>query len=446
MAIPQMGGVLGLVLYNLVDTFYIGMLGPVPLAAISFTFPVVMIVGAIAQGLAQGASALISRTIGQGDGDTTRRLATHAMIMALGMVILVASVGLSTIDPLFRLLGAGDDVLPLIREYMEVWYLGVMFIIVTMVGNNILRSTGEVKLPGVIMLVAAGLNALLDPLFIFGLGPFPALGIRGAALATALARSITLLVSLYLLVFREHLIHFGKGGFREFWTSFKDISFLGVPIMATRLIVPLGAGVVTRIVSQFGTPAVAGYGVAHRIEIFALSFVNSLSIVLSPFVGQNIGAGRLDRVKQAFTSAAKFSFWVGGLSFLVLLAIPQVLVGFFNQDPLVVSTGSLYLRIVSVAYAFQGLYMVIVAGLNVLKRPFSAGGLGFFQMFGLTIPLSLLFSHFWGLAGLFTALALSYFISGVTSWLVLQKVLSILDKDLEGTDSFPIETLLESGE
>jgi len=306
---------------------------------------------------------------------------------------------------------------------MEIWYPAVMFIIMTMVGNNILRSTGEVKLPGIIMLVAAGLNALLDPFFIFGLGPFPEMGVRGAALATALARSLTLGVSLYLLIFRERLLKVDRGSLGRLFESWRGILHLGIPITATRLIVPLGAGLVTRIVAQYGTGAVAGYGVAHRIESFALAFVNSLSVVLGPFIGQNNGAGRNDRVREAFSASAKFCFWVGGISFGVLLLVPELLVRIFNSDPQVVYTGALYLRIVSAAYAFQGLYMVIVAGLNVLRRPFTAAGLGIFQMFGLTVPLGLVFSYYFGLPGLFAAVAISYLLSGLASHWVLSLVL-----------------------
>ncbi len=430
MAIPQISGVLGLILYNLVDTYYVGRLGRDQLAAMSFTFPVVMVVGALAQGLGQGASAVISRTIGEGDNESTKRLATHAMLMALVLVFSIATVGVLTIDPLFRLLGARDDILPYIRDYMEVWYPAVMFIIMTMVGNHILRSTGEVRLPAYIMLIAAGLNALLDPLLIFGLGPFPALGIRGAAVATAIARSLTLVVSLGLLFFREKLIYLGRGMFSKGWQSFRDIMVIAAPISGTRLIVPLGAGVVTRLVAQYGTPAVAGYGVAHRMEVFALSFVNSLSVVVGPFIGQNMGAGRNDRVKEAFAASTKFCFLVGFASFGVFLVIPEPIVRIFNQDPQVVAAASLYVRVVSAAYAFQGIFMVSTAGLNVLRKPMVAAALGLIQMFGLTIPLGIVLDRFFGLPGLFGAISASYVISGLLSFRLTRGVLDQMMLDM----------------
>ena len=145
-----------------------------------------------------GASAAVSRAIGEGDLDRERRLTTDSLLLALLIVGFAAAVGLLTIRPLFRALGADETTLPYIRQYMTIWYPGVIFVVVPMVGNNCIRATGDTRTPGMVMVIGAATNAVLDPLLIFGLGPFPELGIRGAAAATLIGRSVTFLSLIHI--------------------------------------------------------------------------------------------------------------------------------------------------------------------------------------------------------------------------------------------------------
>ena len=192
--------------FNAVDTYFVGRLGAVPLAAMSYTFPVIMILGSISHGLGVGISSVVSRAIGSGDHHRVQRLTTDGLILAFMVVVVASLCGIMTIRPLFSLLGAREQTLKLIYQYMFIWYLGIPFVIVPMAGNNAIRATGDALTPSIVMIVAVVVNLGLDPILIFGLGPFPAMGISGAALATVLARFTTLPISLGILVFREKLI------------------------------------------------------------------------------------------------------------------------------------------------------------------------------------------------------------------------------------------------
>jgi putative MATE family efflux protein len=302
-----------------------------------------------------------------------------------------------------------------------------------MVGNNIIRATGDSKTPGTIMILGAVANLVLDPLFIFGLGPMPALGIRGAALATLIGRGITFVIAMYVLVFREKLLEFDLPKPFEVWESWKEILHIGIPNAATKMIIPVGQGVIIGIVATYGAAAVAGYGVATRIEFFSLAALNALSSVIGPFIGQNLGAGKLDRVRAGFRVSGGFSLLVGGVLFLVYLLMAGKIASLFNTDPEVIATAALYLRIVSIAYAAQGFYLVVSAGLNVLKRPFHAAGLSIFEVFGLAIPLALLGSFVFGKAGLFSAIGISYAVTGFVALLVLNRVLVRFKTPIEVT-------------
>ena len=163
-------GIAAIVLFNVVDTFWVGQLGAAELAAMSFTFPVVMVVFSVSMGIGIGATAVIARALGHGDEDQVRRLTTDALLLANVAVTAVAIGGLLTMDPLFRALGADEATLVLIRQYMVPWYLGVGFLVIPMVGNSAIRATGDTKTPSYVMLVTGLVNAVLDPFLIFGWG------------------------------------------------------------------------------------------------------------------------------------------------------------------------------------------------------------------------------------------------------------------------------------
>ena len=177
LALPMMMGIVSVMLINIVDTFYIGQLGVRELAAISFAFPVISTLVSMVFGLGIGTSAVLSRAIGKGHLVRVRQLTTHSLLLiALGMVF-ISFLGIITLNPLFRAMGAEEDLIPLIREYMFIWYLGVGLVAIPIVGNSAIRASGDSKTPSLVMMMAAIINAVLDPLLIFGLGPFPQMGI-----------------------------------------------------------------------------------------------------------------------------------------------------------------------------------------------------------------------------------------------------------------------------
>jgi len=424
LALPMIFGILSMVIFNLADTFFVGKLGKEQLAALSFTFPVVLFIGSLAQGVGMGTSAVISRAIGGKDYDKVHRLVFDSLTLGILIVGIGVAIGLLTIEPLFQLLGAEGIILDYIEEYMGIWYIGMIFVVVPMVGNNIIRATGDSKTPGMVMVIGAAANLILDPMFIFGFGPIPALGIRGAAVATVIGRGIIFGVSMYVLIFREKLLTFTIPRISEIWESWREILYIAVPNALTKMIIPLGNSFITRLISSYGAAAVAGYGVATRVEFFSLAALNALSSVIGPFIGQNLGAGRLERVKSSFTVSGHFSLYVGGGLFILYILLADSIAALFNADPQVVATTALYLRIVSFTYAAQGFYLVVTSGLNVLKKPVHAAGLSLLEMFGLSVPLALLGSYLFDSAGIFSAIGFSYAATGLASLLVLRKVLN----------------------
>lgn len=419
MTIAMTLGLMGMVAFNLVDTFFIGKLGADQLAALSFTFPVVLVVSSVALGLGFGASAVISRAIGEGDHHKVQRLTTDSLLLSIIIVIGFITVGLFTIEPLFKALGATSKIIPYIKTYMRIWYLGMPFVVVPMVGNNAIRATGDAKTPSIIMLIAVCVNTVLDPLLIFGIGPFPELGIEGAAIATVISRFTTFSVALWVLTKREKMISFDIPKISEILSSWKQVLFIGVPIAGARIIIPITIGIITRIVSSYGIKAVAGFGVASRIEFFSLAVIHALASVFGPFIGQNLGARKYDRVHTAINISHKFTILWEIAIFVILILLRNHIAGIFNKDPQVISTIALYLAVVPLSFTMQGIFVLSTTALNVMHKPLQAAGLTFVQMFIFCIPLALLGSYLFGLTGIFAAIALSYIVSGFISRVVL---------------------------
>ena len=410
---PMIVGMLGMVAFNLVDTFFVGKLGVTQLAALSFTFPVILVVNSIALGVGMGASAIISRAIGEGDTYKVRRITTDGLMLAIVLVFIFVIIGLSTIGPLFKLLGATPQVLPYIKQYMGIWYFGMFFVLIPMVGNNAIRATGDTKTPSAIMVVAVIMNFIMDPMLIFGLGPFPALGIHGAAISTVIARFSASVAATWVLVRRDRMVTFERTPLREIFASWKAILFIGVPIAGARMILPISFGLMTRLISAYGPKAVAGFGVASRIEFFALAVIRALSSVFGPFIGQNLGAKLFDRVKRGLQLAELFSLVWGFGSFIILFIFAKPIAGIFSKDPVVIETIIKYLSIVPLGYGLQGVLLLCNVSLNVLQKPFHAAELVTIQMFVLYIPLAYLGSHILQIQGAFIGITIAYCIAGV---------------------------------
>ncbi|MEM1032886.1 MAG: MATE family efflux transporter [Myxococcota bacterium] len=418
---PMAVGMAAIMLFTIVDTFFVGQLGAAPLAAMSFCFPITFVVLSITMGLGMGTTSVIARAIGRGDRQGVRRLTTHALLLAGAVVAVVVAVGLATIDPVFTALGARGETLELVHEYMEVWYWGVGFLVVPMIGNSAIRATGDTRSPSIIMIVAGVANAVLDPPLIFGLGPFPALGLQGAALATALSWTLTFAAATWLLTVREKMVEFRLHGW---WASWREILYVGAPAAGTNLLIPLSAAVLTRFVATYGEHAVAGYGVATRIESLAIIGVNALSSAMTPFVGQNFGAHRCDRVREAVRFSMRASLgWGAGVAVLSF-ALARPVSSWFNDADTIVSASTAYLRIVPISYGLVGIGMLMNTTFIALGRPAQASLLIVIRLFVLAVPLAYAGSILLGRNGLFVGIALGNAATAAVAWTMSRRILA----------------------
>jgi putative MATE family efflux protein len=418
-------GISAVVMFQVVDTFYVGMLGADELAAMSFTFPVGFAIMSIAMGLGLGTTATIAQAIGHGDRTRVRRLTTHALLLAVAIVSLVAALGLLTRNWLFgELLGAPQRLLPLIRDYIDVYLACVGFLVVPMVGNSAIRATGDTKTPSLIMVVAGGVNVVLDPLFIFGWGSFPALGLFGAALATAVSWVITFAWAIYVLHRRERMLEWRWPRLNELLDSWRSLLKIGLPAAGSNLLIPLGQMVLTRIAAGFGPLSVAAFGVGTRIESIAMIGVFAMSTALTPFVAQNFGADQIDRVKGALSYAVKCCLLLGAGSAVLLGLLAEPLAGLFSDSATVAKGGALYLQSVPWSYAALGVGVIVPTLLNALSRANQGALLTVARLFLFVVPCSYVGAKLWDFQGLLIGLGVGNTLVGLSSWWIGRTILS----------------------
>jgi putative MATE family efflux protein len=421
MTIPMIYGMILLMTFNLVDTFFVGLLGTQPLAAISFTFPITFTVISLTIGLGIGTSAVIAKALGKGNDESAKNSGTAAIYLAAIVVGILSIVGYLFTDDIFLLLGASEALLPLIHDYMDIWFIGSICLIGPMIGNAILRASGDTKTPSIIMGSAGLINAILDPIFIFGFGPIPAMGIQGAAIATLISWVFGLLLVLYIVGVKRQLIHTKLLSLKTFISSSRGILHIGLPAAGANMLTPISAAILTAIVASYGDSAVAAFGVGSRIESIACLVVLAMSMTLPPFISQNFGAGNMHRVEQSFKVSVRFVLIWQLLIYLLLVLIAPFIADVFSKEEAVADIIVLFMWIMPLGYGLQGVIILTNSSFNALHKPMVALMLSVIRLFVCYVPLAYLGSIYYGIEGFFIGGVCGNLIMGMISYRLFDK-------------------------
>jgi putative MATE family efflux protein len=383
---------------SLIETLYIGWVGTNELAAISFTFPVVFMLQGVSMGLAIGASSVVARSIGTGDMLKVKRLVTHCLVMGSTLSVLMAFGASFILEDVYSLLGASGEVLSLVVDYMEIWLIGLPVFSMAFVGTTLMRASGDAKTPGYLSTLGSVLHVAIAPFYIFGWVGFPEMGLEGAALSFVIARYLSFLLFIYCFVYRDRMLVFNFDGF---WGSCREILHVGLPAMASNMIMPVSMSVVTRLLASHGVIVVAGFGVASRIEQMLVMMIWAIGMSLPPIVGQNWGAQEYGRVKTALRMGNWFVLLWGIFAYAILFLFGEFLVSLINDDPEVVHMAYQYLIIAPLAVGFMGVMSIASNSFNALGKPMPPLILSVMQMIVVNIPLILLGNYLWGFHGIY---------------------------------------------
>ncbi|GAB2686590.1 MATE family efflux transporter [Aliiglaciecola aliphaticivorans] len=425
MTLPMVLAMIMLMTFGLADTFFVSMLGTEELAAISFTFPVTFTIISLNIGLGIGTSAIIGRSLGSGETHLAKEFATGALMLSLILVGLLAFVGYLTIDPIFRSMGATDELLPFIYDYMELWYAAAIFLAVPMVGNSVLRAAGDTKTPSIVMTVGGVINVILDPILIFGWGPVPALGIQGAALATAISWGVGLLYILYLLALKRKLMLPRLLTFNELRLTSGGILRIGLPAAGANMLTPIAGGVITKIIAAYGPGAVAAWGVGSRLESIASILVLALSMSLPPFISQNFGANKLSRVASSYSLSLKSVLVIQFIVYLILCGVAPYIASLFAEEQQVADLIVLFLYIVPLGYGLQGVVILTNSSFNAMHQPISALILSVVRLFLFFVPLAYLGSRLLDIHGLFFGIIVANLCTAIVAYAWFKKSTNI---------------------
>ena len=423
LALPMMLGIMSMVAFNLIDTYFVGKLGKKELAALTFTFPIILIVFSIIQGLGMGATALIAKSIGRNDRKKAARETTDSIILTLILTGSFVIIGLLTIGQVLKILGADGETAAMAKEYLQIWFIALFFVSAPFVGNSAIRATGDTQTPTYIMLFAVLINAILDPILIFGYFGLPAMGLRGAAIATAISRGMTMIFSFYILIKREKLITFEIPSRQVIIGCWKSILYIALPSGLARLVVPIATGVITAMLASYGEFAVAAYGVGSRIEFLANSVIFALAACIGPFVGQNLGKGRLDRVRESVKLSNRFAIIWGLVAWGLLALGARAIAAVFNSHEEVVNTVQLFLWVVPAGFGLQGILSIINSNLNTVNKPLQASAIIVIQMLVLGLPAIYLGKELDGIRGIFIGITVTYSLGGLLSLIINKRIM-----------------------
>lgn len=422
LTIPGYFGMLGMNIFNIIDTYFVSLIGSLELAAMSFTFSIVMIVNLITIGLGAGIGTLVSKAVGTSDDEDKIHIIMTGLGMSLMLAFAITVIGLLTIDPFFTWLGADGSTLPLVKEYMIPWYIGCTFLFMSMVGGQIFRGLGDTRTPGNLMIMSALINTVLDPIMIFGFLFVPALGMSGASIATVISRFFTFITYFYLMHKKYHVIRFNNLSIERMIDCSKRIFAIGLPNSLTKVVNPLIVTMVTALLATQSQMAVAGYGVGTKIESFIMAIAIAMGNTAMAILGQNMGAGNHKRVEEGLLILNKFSVIIFASLYILVFALAPILASIFTDDPAVIAIVVIYLRILPLSYAMQSIYTISTSFYNILGKPFIATCIGFGQLLLIVYPLGTSAFHHFGVYGLFTVVMISYFVVAAIA-LVLNKKL-----------------------
>ena len=406
-AIPFSLGLVAIFSFEAVDLFFISRLGDASLAAVSFTFPVIWLIYGIGMGFEVSVASCVSRAIGRCDEPAAKRLTTDTAVLATLILAIMGLVGLATIQPVFSRLGATPELMPLIREYMEIWFWVAPTDACLWSSLAAIRARGNSRLEAKLITMAALLNLALDPVFIFGLFGFPRLEIRGAALATLISNGAVLIFTLLYLAGRLKIFAHPVAPLRDILSSWRHMLTIGIPATISNAIIPLSNAIVVAMIAGYGVDAVAGFGIAMRIEPMALIPFYALAAVSSPFFGQNFGADQFGRLLEARRQTTRFCIVFGIALALTIAVLARPLSGIFSESPGIREVAVHYLWLVAWGYGAHGLVMASNAAFNGSGRPLPAMVISSARVIFLFLPLAFLGQWLLGVEGIFVATSIS---------------------------------------
>ena len=409
LAIPMVLEMLMQSIFELVDAYFVGQLGADALAAVGVAGTLLILVLAIGFALSMAVTAMVARRIGEKDEEGAGVASFQALVAGAAISVPVSLLGIFFAPDMLRLMATPESVIEVGTGYTAVLFGTNAVIMFLFLINAIFRGAGDAVLAMLALAFANVLNIILDPLLIFGWGPFPEMGVTGAAVATSIGRGLGVVFQVYLLVRGKSRIHLRLEQARVAWDVMKRLIRISGPAVLQYLIGTASWLLLFRIINTFGEAAAAGYTVAIRILVFALLPSWGMGNAAATLVGQNLGAGKPDRAERSVWITSFINMVFLGLVAIGMYVFAEPLIAFFTDDPEVIAIGMDCLRIISYTYVLFAFGMVTVQAFNGAGDTTTPTWINFVSYWLLQIPLAYVLAHpvGWEASGVFAAVAIS---------------------------------------
>lgn len=409
--------------FALANVFWVSHLGPEAVTTVGLTESILTLVYTVGLGLGFGVTAMVARRIGEKDPDGAARTAFHAILLGVGVSTVLATIGGLRAGEILSLMGGSAEVVRDGTGYMRIMLVGNATVLLLFLLNAAFRGAGDAVIAMRVLWLANGINIVLDPTLIFGLGPFPELGLEGAAVATNVGRGTAVLIQIATLARSSGRLRIRRPHLRfqpELLAQLVRISGTGV----LQIFVATSSWIVLiRILAGFGTLPVAGYTIAIRIVIFALMPAWGLSNAAATMVGQSLGAGKPERAERSVWMAGVADMVVLGATGLLFVLFAPSLVGVFTADPEIAHWGVVCLRVVGLGFPFYALGMVFAQSFNGAGDTWTPTFINFFCFWLFELPFAWFLAHGagHGPTGVFVAIALAESSLAVVSALIFRR-------------------------
>jgi len=421
LSLPSIAATVTLSLYNIVDTFWVSKLGHEAIAALTIVFPYQILVIALGVGTGIGIAALVSRRFGENNPEATNHVAGQTFFLSVfwGLIFMMFAVFFS--EGILTTFGATPDIMEYGTQYLVITAYGAPQVIFALVASNLIRGSGDAVKPMIIMITASVINIILDPFMILGLGPFPEMGVRGAALATVIAQSFGAILALYYLLAHRTAFRIRVGHLRPNMPILGDIYRVGAPSSILEITESLCFILFNIAVSSFGSIAIAAVGIVLRIADLAFMPIIGLSHGLLPIIGFNFGAGYLKRLWKAVKLASVgIMLALGVITLFIEIFAPQI-VGIFSDNPELLTITVPAMRIMLSAMLLIGPSVMFITTFQGLSKGTMALILSLVRQFIFFLPLLYLLRYLLGLHGVWLSLPASDVLGFIVTFSILYR-------------------------
>jgi putative MATE family efflux protein len=403
--------------YNIIDTIFVGKLGSDAIAALSISFPIQMLLGAVAIGTGVGVGSLISRSLGAGKGEDAAVAGGQVILLSFLFGLVSTVIGLLYLEPLLLLFGAKPEILQLTADYMSVIANGAVFLFLIMILNNAVRAEGNAMLPMKVLILSALTNIILDPILIFGFN----MGVRGAAVATVISKIAGVAILLHYYISKKSLLNLGIRHLRPHLRIIVDIYRVGLPMLFIQVAANIALIFANRLLGTYGVIPIAVMGIIIRLQMFAFMPAVGIAQGLLPIIGYNYGAGKFERIREAMLkgyAAATVFTAISGLSFFVF---PEFFLRIFNASPALLAAGRSAVRIMVSMYPLLGIQTISIIFFQAIGKGMPSLWLSLLRQFVLFLLFMVLLERYFQLAGIWYAVPLADLLAFVVTVAVVTR-------------------------